>query len=161
MDATELLKRQHAQVKKLFGLFEAARDEEERRSFFEQIADELAAHSEIEEKLFYPAVYAGELEEELQEAVEEHLSIKRVIADLLELNAAEKSFGAKMKVLREQVQRHVEEEEGELFPKVRRNFDARELETLGAEMEAMFNEVTSQQPRDQVLTQIEQAAPLE
>lgn len=161
MDATELLKRQHAEVKELFGQFKGAQDEEDKRSLFEEIADRLAAHSEIEEKLFYPAVCVGELMEVLEEAVEEHLSIKRLIADLLELNATDETFDAKMKVLRQQVEHHVEEEEGELLPKVKRNFDARELDILGAEMEAMFNEVKSQEPREQIPSQIEQAVPLE
>jgi len=138
MNAIQLLKSQHAEVKRLFHKFERAQDEEDKRSVFEQIADELAAHSEIEEKLFYPAVCVDNLQEELEEAVEEHLSIKRLISDLLELNAADESFRTKIRVLREQVEHHVEEEEGELFPRIKNNFEASELEILGAEMETMF-----------------------
>jgi len=138
MNAIQLLKSQHAEVKRLFQQFERAQDEEDKRSVFEQIADDLVAHSEIEEKLFYPAVCVDNLQEELEEAVEEHLSIKRLIRDLLELNAADESFRTKMKALREQVEHHVEEEEGELFPKIKNNFEASELEILGAEMETMF-----------------------
>ena len=161
MDATELLKRQHAEVKKLFGQFERAQDEQDKRSVFEEIADDLAAHSEIEQKLFYPAVCVGDLKEELQEAVEQHLNIKRLIAVLLDLNAADESFDAKMKVLRDQVEHHVGEEEEELFPKVKRYFNSQELKALGTEMEAMFNEVKNQEPRQPVLSQTEEAVPLE
>ncbi len=70
MNATELLKRQHDEVKQLF-------------------------------EEFYPAVYLGDLKDELQDAVEEHLSVKRVIADLLEMNVEEEEFEAKMTVLKE------------------------------------------------------------
>ena len=161
MNATELLKKQHDQVKQLFQEFERAEDEESKRLAFEQLADDLAAHATIEERLFYPAVYVGDLKDELQEAVEEHLSVKRVIADLLEMNVEEEEFAAKMAVLNELVEDHVEDEERELFPKVRRNFATQELEALGAAMEAMFNELKEQEPREQIPNQLEGPAPLE
>jgi len=87
--------------------------------------------------------------------------VKRVIADLLEMNVEEEEFEAKMAVLKELVEDHVEDEESELFPKVRRDFAARELEALGAEMEAMFNELKEQEPRERIPNQLEQPAPLE
>ncbi len=161
MNATELLKKQHDQVKQLFQEFERAEDEESKRLAFEQLADDLAAHATIEERLFYPAVYVGDLKDELQEAVEEHLSVKRVIADLLEMNVEEEEFAAKMAVLNELVEDHVEDEEDELFPKVRRNFGSQELEALGAAMEAMFNELKEQEPREQIPNQLKEPAPLE
>jgi hemerythrin superfamily protein len=161
MNATELLKKQHDEVKQLFEEFERAEDEEGKRLAFEHLADDLAAHATIEEKLFYPAVYVGDLKDQLQEAAEEHLSVKRVIADLLEMNVEEEEFEAKMSVLKEQVEDHVEDEEGELFPKVRRKFASQELEALGGEMEAMFNDLKEQEPREQIPNQIEEAAPLE
>ena len=92
---------------------------------FDEIADDFAAHGEIEEKIFYPAVYVGELKEKLQEAVEEHLAAKRIVADLLEMEPTDEQFDPKMKVLRELIEHHVEEEEGELFPLVRRTSPAR------------------------------------
>lgn len=161
MNATELLKKQHDRVKQLFQEFEQGEDEESKRLAFEQLADNLAAHSTIEERLFCPAVYVGDLKDELQEAVEEHLSMKRLIADLLEMNVEEEEFEAKMTVLKELVEDHIEDEEGELFPKVRRDFASRELEALGAEMEAMFNELKEQETREQIPNQIQEAAPLE
>ena len=87
--------------------------------------------------------------------------MKRVIADLLEMNVEEEEFEAKMAVLKELVEDHVEDEEGELFPKVRCDFAARELEALGAEMEAMFNELKQQEPGEQIPNQIEEPALLE
>jgi hemerythrin superfamily protein len=161
MEATKLLKQQHGEVKQLFKQFEDEDTPEAQRLIFEQLADNLAAHSEIEEKIFYPAVYVGELKDGLKEAVEEHLAVKRVIADLLEIQPDDENFEAKMTVLQEQVEHHVKEEEGELFPRVQKNFDKSELENLGTEMEQMFQELKQGSPRKEVPSQTKHPAPLE
>src|SRR5687768_10673858 len=101
MNALELLEQQHREVEDLFEKCEKA-EESEKQTIFAKLADNLAAHSTIEEKIFYPAVYVGDLKELLAEAVEEHLSAKRVIADLLEEEPGE-TFEAKVKVLKEQI----------------------------------------------------------
>ena len=137
MDAIEMLKEQHREVETLFKKFEklgenAAKGKE---STFEQIADALAMHATIEEKHFYPAVKAKRTEDILLEALEEHLGIKRVIADLLKIDASHETFDAKVKVLKEQVEHHVEEEESDLFPKVRKVLDKAELTELAAAMQ--------------------------
>ena len=160
MEATKLLSKQHDEVKELFQRFEAAEDESEKEELFEQIADDFAAHGEIEEEIFYPAVYVGELKEKLQEAVEEHLAAKRVVADLLEMEPSDEQFDPKMKVLKELIEHHVEEEEGELFPLVGQNFAREELETLGEQMEQMFNQLQEDEPREQIPAQTDHAPPL-
>src|SRR5205814_6742902 len=114
---------------------------EAKRELFEKIADDLAVHATIEEKHFYPATKAARTQELLEEAVEEHLSVKRIIADLLEMDPAEGQFDAKIAVLKEQVEHHVEEEEGELFPKVQKLLSEDELEDLGVVMEDMAEEL--------------------
>jgi hypothetical protein len=78
----------------------------------------------MEEKIFYPSVYVGPLKDALKEAVEEHLGAKRVIADLLAMKPSDEQFDAKMTVLKEEIEHHVKEEEGSLFPKVEKNFPA-------------------------------------
>ncbi len=161
MEATKLLKQQHDEVKELFKRFEASEDESEKQELFEQIADDFAAHGTIEEKIFYPAVYVGELKEKLQEAVEEHLAAKRVVADLLELEPADEQFDAKMKVLKELIEHHVEEEEGELFPLIRQSFAREELETLGEQMEQMFKQLKEDEPREQIPAETDHAPPLD
>jgi hemerythrin superfamily protein len=160
MDAIKLLKEQHAEVKGLFEQYESSDDEGEKQQLCAELSDALAAHATIEEKLFYPAAYVGELKEMLHEAVEEHLAAKRVIADLLEAPSIDESFDAKVKVLQEQIEHHVEEEEGELFPKVRKLMVKEELEALGDAMKQMFDELITQQPRQQVPAETDQAAPL-
>ena len=161
MEATKLLKQQHDEVKELFKRFEASEDDSQRQELFEQIADDFAAHGEIEEKIFYPAVYVGELKEKLQEAVEEHLAAKRVVADLLEMEPADEQFDAKMKVLKELIEHHVEEEEGELFPLIRQSFAREELETLGEQMEQMFKQLKEDEPREQIPAQTDHAPSLD
>ena len=84
IDAIELLTQQHSEVDELFEKFEKASEGQDERvlmELFTRIADNLAAHATIEEKLFYPSVYVGPTAEKLQHAVEEHLSAKRVLAD--------------------------------------------------------------------------------
>ena len=160
MEATTLLKKQHDEVKDLFKQYEAAEENSEKQELFEQIADAFAAHGEIEEKIFYPAVYVGSLKEKLQEAVEEHLVAKRVAADLLDMVPSDPQFDPKMKVLKELIEHHVEEEEGELFPLVRQNFAREELEALGDQMEQMFERLQEDEPRDAIPSETDHAPPL-
>lgn len=161
MEATKLLKQQHDEVKGLFKQFESAEEDSEKQECFDEIADAFAAHGEIEEKIFYPAVYVGELKEKLQEAVEEHLAGKRIIADLLEMEPTDEQFDPKMKVLRELIEHHVEEEEGELFPLIQKNFAREELDALGEQMEQMFNRLQEDEPREQIPSETDHAPRLD
>src|SRR4029079_17234083 len=103
MNAIKMLKDQHRQGDKLFKDFEDAESAEARRDAFIAIADELAIHATIEERHFYPSVKEAQTDGILLESVEEHLQIKRVIADLLELDAADVEFQAKVTTLQEDV----------------------------------------------------------
>jgi len=161
MEAIELLKTQHQEVKGLFKRMEKA-EEDEKQDLFEQLADALAVHTAIEEKHFYPATRNARTGELLQEAVEEHFSVKRLIADLMEMSADDPQFDAKLSVLEEQIDHHVEEEEKELFPKVRKMLAKEELEDLGMVMEDMAEELKSSgAPRVSVPAETGSAAPLE
>jgi hemerythrin superfamily protein len=160
VEATKLLKKQHEEVKDLFKQYEKAEEDSEKQELFEEIANDFAAHGEIEEKIFYPAVYVGPLKEKLQEAVEEHLAAKRVVADLLDMEPSDEQFDAKMSVLKELIEHHVEEEEGELFPLVRQNFAREELEALGDQMEQMFEQLQQDDPRNAIPSETDHAPPL-
>lgn len=161
MNALELLTEQHDEVDELFEQIEATEDGEEKAMLFRELANNLAAHAEMEERLFYPAVMAKQTEEILLESVEEHLSVKRVLADLMKMDTEDEQFDAKIAVVKEQVEHHArEEEEGELFPKVRKLFSADELDGLGGEMAALFEELMAQQPAKNIPMQTERAAPL-
>ena len=161
MNAIELLETQHQEVKSLFEKIEKASGEA-KRQLFEQIAEDLAVHAAIEEKHFYPATRAARTEHLIQEAVAEHLSVKRIIAALLEMDPAEAQFDTKIAMLKEQVEHHVGEEEGELFPKVRKLLSEDELDDLGVVMEDTAEEVEEAgAPRAAVPAGTGEAAPLE
>jgi hemerythrin superfamily protein len=161
MNAVKMLKQQHREVEKLFEKFEAAKSAERRRKAFEAIADALAVHAAIEERHFYPGVKKRQTEDILLESVEEHLEIKRVIADLLHTEPDDDGFDAKVKVLQEDVEHHVEEEEDELFPKVEKLIDEEELVAIGEAMEETEKELKSAgDPRLAVPGETAAAAPL-
>jgi hemerythrin superfamily protein len=141
MNAMKLLESQHREVEDLFSKIEKARSRDMKERLFTDVADKLAVHATIEEHYFYPAVRAKRTEDILLESLEEHLGIKRVIADLLQTDVEDKTFDAKISVLKEQVSHHVEEEEGELFPKVRKLLDQDSLEAIGQEMSAEQSEL--------------------
>ena len=165
MNALKLLEAQHREVEDLFEKFESAGENarKTKERLCAQIADALAIHAEIEEKIFYPESNEAvdDVEDLLREAVEEHLSVKRVLADLLGSGVDDEQFDARMKVLKEQIEHHVEEEEEELFPKVRKALDEETLEDMGSRMETMAEELESQgEPSKQIPDQTDQPAPI-
>ncbi|MFL5303616.1 MAG: hemerythrin domain-containing protein [Polyangia bacterium] len=159
MDAIKMLKKQHREVEALFKELQKAKSAGPRRKMFEKVADALAVHATIEERHFYPAAKKKQTQSMLLEAAEEHLAVKRVIADLLEMDASDPVFMAKVTVLKEEVQHHVEEEEGELFPKVQKMMDDDELEALAASMQETAEELqTEGEPRMSVPSETSEAA---
>jgi hemerythrin superfamily protein len=161
MSAIDLLEFQHREVEKLFQKFEKTSSGEEKISLFEEIADKLAIHAAIEEHHFYPAVKEKRTEDILLESVEEHLTIKRTLADLLKLDVGDEHFDAKMTVLKEEVQHHVGEEEKDLFPKVKKLLSADELAALEQEMVAEQDELEEEgNPRQSIPGETAEAAPL-
>lgn len=162
MNALELLKSQHDEVEDLFEQIEEAAAAKRKADLFVELADKLAAHAKIEETLFYPAVVAKQTHDLLLESTEEHLAIKRVLADLLDLDPDDDQFDAKLAVMKEEVEHHArEEEEGELFPKLRSVLSADELDALGGEMLSMFEDLVGGAPRLSVPAETGAAAPIE
>lgn len=162
MNAIELLTTQHraieANMNKLKEAGMAAWD----AKLFAEVADHLTVHIASEEQVFYPAVKARRTEDILLESLEEHLSLKRLLADLLELDPGAQTFEPKFKVLHEQTEHHHEEEEEHLFPKVARALDAAELDALGEEMRSLQTKLRREgSPRDAVSEQTDRAAALE
>lgn len=162
MNALDLLKQQHEEVSKLFKQFEKLEEGgiAERRELFVMIADRLSAHATIEEQFFYPSIKTEKTEDLVREAVEEHLAVKRIIADLLEMEPADENYSAKMKVLQENVEHHVEEEEKELFKLVRKVLDEDQLLALGVQMMTEYEELMQSEPRNEVPMQTDTAAPV-
>ncbi len=163
MNAIDLLDQQHDEVEKLFEKFEGAGDNarKTKERLCREISDALAIHAEIEEKIFYPESKQENTEDILRESVEEHLAMKRTLADLIESNIEDAQFDARMKVLQEQVEHHVEEERTELFPKVKKNCSKEELEDMGARMQQMAEQLEQEgEPSKNVPGQTDQPAPI-
>ncbi len=123
-DALQLLKDDHHEVKALFKKFEELSDHSKvsKKNLADQICDALTVHTMLEEEIFYPAVReAIEDDDLMDEAVVEHASAKELIAQIAAMDPDDELYDAKVKVLSEQIDHHVEEEEGEMFPKVRRS----------------------------------------
>jgi hemerythrin superfamily protein len=127
---------------------------------FAEAADRLMAHVILEEERFYPEVRARRTEDILLESLEEHLSLKRVVADLVRLSVEDPHFEPKLHVLKEQVEHHHKEEEEHLFPKVPSLLGEERCETLGAELDRFEHELLGKHPRKWALAQTEAAAPL-
>jgi hemerythrin superfamily protein len=161
MNAIELLESQHREVEDLFEEIEDSDDLDTKADLFEQLADKLAIHAAIEEHHFYPAVKEKRTEDILLESLQEHLAIKRVLADLLNNNVEDETFDAQLTVLKETVSHHVEEEESDLFPKVRKVLSKDQLEAVGQAMSAEQAELEEKgAPREAIPSETEQAAPI-
>ena len=136
MDAFSLLKADHRKVEELFSQLESASGKQ-KLQVFEQIKSELELHTHIEEKIFYPALEEPEETHDLTlEAYEEHDVVKRLLKELGRAKTANDEWEAKAKVLQENVEHHVEEEENELFTKAESALGEEEIEALGEQMEA-------------------------
>ncbi len=139
MDAIELLKKDHEKVSGIFEKLEPTteRATKTREELFTQLKQELDVHARIEETIFYPAIkQAAETRDITLEAIEEHNVIKQLLADLAATPVTEEEWGAKLKVLKENVEHHVEEEEGEMFKNARKVLSREQVEELGTRMEA-------------------------
>ena len=136
MDAFNLLKADHRKVEELFEQLESAKGQAKMR-VFEQIKTELELHTQIEEKVFYPALEEPEETHDLTlEAYEEHNVVKKLLRELSRAKTPNEEWEAKAKVLQENVEHHVEEEENELFVKAEAALSEEQIEALGEKMEA-------------------------
>ena len=149
-NAIELLKQDHDRVKELFTEFKRFQEskaegaEEMKQALMDAVCEELTIHAQVEEELFYPAVCEALPDEKdlVNEALVEHAGAKELIAKIQEGSAEEEMTCAQFLVLGEQIDHHVEEEESELFPKVRKS--DMNLETIGKEISARKAELMAQ-----------------
>lgn len=137
MNAIELLKADHKVVADLFEKVKASK-ESEHPAIFAEIKAELDVHAHIEETIFYPKLKAEgnkELVDIVLEGIEEHGQIKKFLKELDAISNESEKFEPKLKVLIEDTEHHVKEEEGEMFPLVEAQFDDAFIEDLGTQME--------------------------
>ncbi|MEV6611885.1 hemerythrin domain-containing protein [Kutzneria sp. NPDC051319] len=137
-DAIVLLKDDHKTVEQLFKKFEQAGDNAHatKRKLVDSIVKELTTHAYIEETIFYPEARRAvpETEDHVLESVEEHHVVMWMLSELTKLEPQAENFDAKVTVLIENVRHHVEEEEKEWFPEVRKSMGRKQLQELGARM---------------------------
>lgn len=140
MDAIVLLREDHKTVEKLFKRFERTGDDDlgERRSIVDEVIQELTVHAWIEERIFYPAAReaAPKTTDHILESIEEHHAVVWMLSELKDMDPADERFKAKMTVLMENVRHHVEEEEKEWFPDVRKAMGRNRLTEVGEQLEA-------------------------
>jgi hypothetical protein len=139
MNIYELLKKDHETVKSLFAELEGTTEEQgdEREELFQTLKQELSVHALAEEKFFYPLLLEEEESEEIAlEAVEEHKVVKKLLKELEANRKDTKEWAAKLKVLQENVEHHVEEEEGELFEKAEDIISEELAAEIAAQVEA-------------------------
>jgi hemerythrin superfamily protein len=137
-DALALLQRQHDEIRSRFEEFDglSSRASKKKDELVKSIITDLVKHAEIEEQVFYPAV-RDELDglgDELDEDLEEHHAAELLLSELDGVSSDAPRFDAKVKVLQENVLHHMEEEESDLFPKVREGLDERRRRELGGAM---------------------------
>lgn len=152
MNVIELLKKDHETVSGLFKSFESAKESEDgsqKEQIVGRICEALSAHATVEEELFYPAVAARAQEDEkaednVKEANEEHALVKMLVGELEGMSADDEQFDAKVKVLKDVVEHHVEEEEGQLMPRAKKLLSSQELDQIGSQVETRKEELASE-----------------
>ena len=139
MNAITLLEEDHRKMKKLLSELESTteRGVRTREELFGKVKEELTVHETIEEEIFYPALKDHPKTKEITlEAYEEHHVVDMVMAEIEGVAYDDEVWGAKFKVMKENIEHHIEEEENEMFTQARQAFSQEELEALGEQMAA-------------------------
>jgi hemerythrin-like domain-containing protein len=146
MDAISLLEEDHRTMKKLLSELESTteRGVKTREELFATVEEELTVHETIEEEIFYPALKEHPKTKEIAlEAYEEHHVVDMVMAEIEDVPYDDETWGAKFKVMKENIEHHIEEEENEMFKQARQVFEEDELESLGEQMRLRKEQLSS------------------
>jgi hemerythrin superfamily protein len=138
MDATRLLEHDHREVEDLFNQFESATGQTgQKGEIANKIIRELSIHAAIEEEVFYPEVKAVVPDGEgiVDHSLEEHQEVKELLAELEKMDPGDAGFHQKVEKVISDVSEHVQEEEGEMFPKLREAISADDLMQIGQKLE--------------------------
>ena len=147
MDALSLLKEDHQKVKKMLGELDSTteRGVKTREELFTKLKGELQIHEAIEEEIFYPALREHpKTKETVLEAYEEHNVVDMVMSQIEGVAYDDERWGAKMTVMKENLEHHIEEEETEMFKQARQVFEREELDELGSRMESRKHELMAE-----------------
>ena len=142
MDCLEFLKDQHDEAKKLFKRLDKAEGADAAK-IWSELSEKLSMHETLEEKLLYPELKKAETTEEMVlEAYQEHHVMDLLIGEINKLKPSDEAFHPKATVLQENTEHHIEEEESDLFPKVRKIWDADKRAKVGQQMAEMKEQMT-------------------
>jgi hemerythrin superfamily protein len=150
MDVIKLLKEDHKKVKKMLDELESTTDRAatKREELFAKIQSELKLHELVEEQIVYPAFREqAKLKDIVLEGYEEHHVVDLLMEEIANEPVTDETWGAKVKVMKENVEHHVEEEEEKMFPQARKLFKEEELEILGEQVEQRKRQEQTQQPK--------------
>jgi hemerythrin superfamily protein len=137
MDVLKFLKDDHDEVKGVFKKLEKAKGAEAKR-LWDQLGSMLNLHEEMEETYFYPRLKeAAKTEDLVLEGYQEHHVLDVLMSEISQLEPSDEAWEPKVKVLQENTEHHIEEEEGELFPKVHKIWDADMRAEVGKQMQQM------------------------
>ena len=145
LDAIALLKQDHRTVEELFAEFEKASGNGRKQKLATQICLELSVHAQIEEEIFYPACEGAVEEDLLKEAYVEHDGAKLLIGEIMAGEPSDEFYDSKVKVLQEQIEHHVEEEEKRMegmFSQARKA--GLDMETLGEQLASRKRQLTTE-----------------
>ncbi len=146
MDALRMLKDDHDRVKKMMEDLDGTteRGEKTRAHIFERLVHHLTIHEAIEEEILYPALKEFAKTRDITlEAYEEHHVIDQIVGELEATPVSDETWAAKLTVMKENLEHHIEEEETDMFPKARQVMDEDELEELGSRMAARKEALTT------------------
>jgi hemerythrin-like domain-containing protein len=148
MDALQLLKDDHAKVKKMLEELDGTteRAEKTRTEIFERLKHDLTIHEAIEEEILYPALKEFAKTRDITlEAYEEHRVVDQIVSELEATPVSDETWGAKLTVMKENLEHHIEEEEGEMFKQARQVMERAELDELGDRMAARKEELAEEE----------------
>ena len=144
MDAIETLEKDHHRIRSLFSEFNETTDPQELQDCFDKIGNILTIHAEAEEQVLYPeASKCEDTDEVIAKGYEDHDRGDQMVIEIKSLNPSESQFKQKVKELQSFMLNHLDEEENELFPKVRQGMDDRKLEELATEIKHTKAEVAA------------------
>ena len=148
MDALQLLKGDHEKVKRMLEELDATteRAEKTRTETFERLKHDLTIHETIEEEILYPALIEFAKTKDITlEAFEEHHVVDLIVAELDATPVTDETWSAKLTVMKENLEHHIEEEEDEMFKQARRVMDHDELAELGDQMGARKKQLSEEE----------------
>lgn len=151
MDALSLLKQDHEKVRKMLSQLDETteRADKTRTTVFEKVKRAITIHETIEEEILYPAFREqAKLKDIVLEGYQEHHVVDLVMGELAGVSPEDEQWGAKLSVMKENVEHHIEEEESEMFTKARKLFDQAELDVLGSRLEVRKLELEQESPKE-------------